>query len=331
MSDTTPTTLPQYISPSQVATAGRCGWAWQHQYKWKTQPQKTGVFLLVGSVLHNAREKWALDHSLDMEELVREAWLEELKDEPAMVRVVSAYRRLSEKSIACQSDILRARPDIKAPAMTKDYKTSPVGIAIKNFAKTNEATLTRAQHDWSKHDFCAAYDDTLLIAQRYQDHYQYQHPSIRTEIRYQVDHNGLILVGIIDDVSLLVTENGECLGYIIIDAKSYGKVPYELKDFLQLASYHIAATHLLPAWLDDAGIAFDTTYPIYVGIDMMRTCELLLFQLNDTQLAMAEGILRTYNNWRGRAGLLPNFKGCDFCEFEPDCSKLIGLQRLNAA
>lgn len=322
-------TESMHISPSQVATAGRCGWAYAHTYKHRIRPAKQAVPLLTGSVLHRALEKWSLDHDLDFPELVADAWLEELSDDPGMLRVIRAYQKLSKRSLTLQKEILERRPDIKVVSMTKDFKSSQVAKDLRKFIATNQATLLKADHNWAKSDFCNAYDETILCAQRYQEKYQDSPPAIRTEVQFTIDHEGLILKGVVDYLGLYISDDGEVLGYLILDAKSYGKHPHPLKDFIQLAVYRIAAEQQLPVWLEDVGMPFNPDWPIFVGIDMMKSLEHIIYHMTPEQLATATSILRAYDTFREVAPLLPNFKAdCDRCEWFDDCNKSVALIRL---
>jgi len=324
-------TLSRHISPTQVATAGKCGWAYEYAYVQRIKPPKTPVPLLTGTVLHRAHEKWALDHSLDMVGLTKQAWLEAFVEEPAMHRVIRAYQKLNDQAVALAAEIRAARPDIKVVHMTRDWKSSKVAKDIAKFQDDFGRVLEKDQYNWADKDFCQAYSTTIEQAAAYQERYRDTPEALKTEVRYNIAVGELSLLGVIDEVNILLTDEGEVLGYLVSDVKTYTKEPTPLKDWIQLAHYRIAAGELLPLWLEELELPHNEDWPIYTAVDLLPMLERHVYQYGQEQLDLAIKLTATYNAQRDLPKL-PDFKSnCDYCEWREECLKRVGLVRLEVA
>lgn len=293
-----------------------------------------GVPLLTGSVLHRAREQWATNHSLDMVALTQEAWLElATKSSSELLKAVKAYRSISKRSVALKAEICEARPDIKAPDRTKEFKASSVYRELGAFNVNFTNLLAKDGYNWVDKPLPEAFDMTIMVAEKYQEKYRDSPESLLTEMRFSLTSpKGHTLMGIIDDLSLLISTDGEPLAYAIVDAKSYQREPNALKDFLQLAMYHYAGTQLLPTWLDQVGLPVDNDLPLYVGLDLMVLLERRFYQLTDAQVSLAMDLTATYDTWRDHGTYLPNLKSmsCSYCEWLDTCTERVGLVSLEA-
>lgn len=321
-----------YVSPSQIKQASRCGW--QHEFKrvMKLTPPKLGPYLLSGSVVHAGREKWALDHSLDFVDLIRKAWRTLGGDSsPGLLQVVSRYEQLSTRRRNLLAEIQERRPDIVAPDRTADYKNHPLAKEVARFERDVAPLLAHDTYDWEK-GFAAIYDRTINIAAAYQEHYRDAPESLITERKYQLlldtPAGTITLTGVIDDISVLISPEGELVAYGIFDAKTYTKEPHPLKDFLQLASYTKVAQQQLPDWLELADLPYNPELPILAGLDLMSLLTRQFFRYSESSLQVALDIAYQYQAWRDAAHFLPSFYDCDGCEWAEECMHRTGMEQL---
>jgi len=323
--------------------AGKCGWAWEHKYNKKTEPGKLGAYMFKGTILHRAREKWVLDHSLDLVALVKQAWLELSVGTPRH-GVLNQYQALSAKRRNLLEEIMLARPELKMPERSKDYKDHPISKQVYGFEKRMAPVLARDEYDWEAHSITEIYDSTIQVAEAYQEKYQDSPEAMITEIKYKTEvpfvnrETGepihLQLGGIIDDVRVLVGDDGP-IGYAVVDAKTYGRQPDPLKDWLQMVSYYIAATEFMPDWCEKAEVHYNPELPIYVGIDLMMLLEFQWYSVSGQALDTALEVFANYDAWREVGIFLPNLKSvggeCGFCEFRSECEIRLGVKPVQLA
>lgn len=325
------------ISPSAIAQAAHCGWAHENQRVLKLRPGKFGHYLLTGNILHKAAEKWCLDHDLDMVELVKEAWMDLTVGTPAN-RAVRAYQKLWKQSLALQDEIRAARPDITLPTRTKDFKEHSIGKAVRSFNGTWASILATDDYDWSAKPFTECYDETITVAEHYQERWGPTPESLRTEFKYNVQAEALdkktgelrmlTLTGIIDCIDLVLDRGGEPLAYAIIDHKTYGKAPEAMKDSMQLIEYAIAADQMLPQWLAQVDVEYNPEIPTVVGLDLMKLLTRVYYPILDSHRRLFLDVALAYDDFRNNGVFLPNLKlgECDRCQWILECQERINLQ-----
>jgi hypothetical protein len=166
---------------------------------------------------------------------------------------------------------------------------------------------------------------TIKVAKGYQEKYRSYPEAMFTELRYEIEYEGMLLHGVIDELNLLINDNGEVLGYLVSDYKTYQKDPEPIKDFIQLCHYRVATGQWLPFWCEQLGVPFREDWPIYCAVDLGALLERKVYLFNEKQIALGMELTKQYENLRTQP-MLPNFKGqCDWCEWLDECKRRVGM------
>lgn len=274
---------PAKVSPSRVNSYDECGIAFRLKYIDGIPEKVMGTWALFGNVCHTALEKWTPNRDQDLLTLMRQAWISETQEKGKVVTdFLQEYQTINVSVLKAEQKAREAfenRPDnkkagkkSKAPRMTKVFKDSK---AAKDLNKLLARWIPKldAESPWKFTEFDPLpqlYDDSLVIAKRYQKQWGHLPPGLHTEFSFAEEWEGFTLNGYIDGIEMLMNpETGEAQGIGVIDYKTYKAQPAPMKDWRQLVMYDIALRSLvdrgaiqLPFSLDD--------YPLYVGIDYVR-------------------------------------------------------------
>lgn len=267
---------PTKVSATRVNKLAECGVAFKMKYLDRVPEQRMGSFALFGSVVHEALEKWAVNREQDLLALMRQAWLSQTAEATVVRDFLAEYQKINvavlhAEKAAREAFEKRNNKPSQAPRMTKHFKESK---AAKDLARLLAVWIPKLDADspWefsSRDPLPQFYDDSLVIAKRYERRWKHLPPALHTEFAFDVPWRGFRLIGYIDVIELLMTAAGELFGFGVKDYKTYRREPAEQKDYRQLVMYDVALRYLvnegviaLPASLDSV--------PLYVGIDYVR-------------------------------------------------------------
>lgn len=319
---------PLKVSPSRVNCLAECGVAFRMKYIERIPEITVGSWALFGSVMHKALEKWSLNRSQDLVQLVRSAWMLETEGTPVK-QFLQEHLALGEKALAFERDLLQRRPDLKKPRATTEWKESDIAREI---AALLEAWIPRMRTDspWGFTDsdpLPSLYTTSLGAAKTYQQRWRHLPAALHTEFAFDVPWRGFQLTGYIDAIEALVDrETGEFVGVGVIDYKTYAKKPAEHKDYRQLVMYEIALRYLVGQGVIE--LPFDITeYPVHVGIDYVRWSDSWeiparrFWTMGDDDFDRLERELRAYHGTVCAENFLPADKGQDasFCNYGAQC------------
>ena len=260
---------PTVLSHSRLDQLLRCGQAFKWKYVDELPDRVDGSASIFGTVMHRALERWSLNRRLDLVKLVEAAWLEQ---EGIVGEFVKAYAPLSLESRALIEDILKRRPEIRAPRMTKDYKGSDVSRRTYRLWLAWVDSLNNASNlRFTKKDpLPSLYDDSILLAQRYAKRMKHLPSSLVTEFKFDIRWHDFNLRGTIDSVEpVLDRVTGELLALGILDYKTSGREPSALKHYRQMVFYDIAVETLLAQGALRVPESL-LGLPRYCGIDFVR-------------------------------------------------------------
>lgn len=296
---------PTTVSPSRVNKLDECGVAFRMKYVERVPERRRGSHALFGSVVHGALEKWAVNRQQNLLDLMRQSWLHETTEAPVVRKFLAEYQKISAGVLRAERDAIeaynadprniRAGKTCKAPRMTNHFKKSDAAKALFRLqAEWQERLSEESPWEFSERDpLPTFYDDSLIIAKRYERQYGHLPPALHTEFGFDVPWNGMRLIGYIDSIELLVSPEGEVQGIGVIDYKTYKREPAEFKDYRQLVMYDVAVRFLvgegilvLPYSIED--------YPLYVGIDYVRQAGVEC----DWQVLVPEGAEHSSGNSR---------------------------------
>lgn len=325
---------PRRISPSRVEALNQCGVAFRLKYVDGMPEEVSGSAALFGSVVHQALEWWAPDRSKPLLELMRNAWPAVGGD--TIAAFLQEYQPLSGESIREQHKIKEAwaarGKESKAPWMTADYKKSDVAKKINRLLGEWLPRLEEGSHyRFTERDPLARlYDDSLVLAKRYEARWQHLPHPLHTEFKFEVPWRGFTLIGYIDTVEpLLDRETKELVGVGVIDYKTYGKAPAEFKDWRQLVIYDVAFNFLIES--GQLRLPVDVSdIPVLIGVDYVRWqdtkdwegCKPRRFwAVGPEDHDRLERELNAYANTVEGGNYLPAEKGRnpDFCPFPSQC------------
>jgi CRISPR/Cas system-associated exonuclease Cas4 (RecB family) len=324
------------ISPSRVNAYVTCGVAFRMKYVERLPEQRSGSAALFGSVIHEAMEHWTPNREQDLLGLVRNAWL--TCTEGTVVKdFLAEYQSLSVAAIKQEHAIREAwaakGKESKAPRMTKEWKESDVGQAIRKLMPRWERRLNDGS-PWlfSEYDpLPALYDESLVLARRIQSRLGSLPNSLYTEFAVDVEWRGFRLTGYVDVVEPLVDfETGELKAIGVLDYKTYKKGPIaelegdaegegaELKDYRQLVLYDVAIRDLVARGA--LALPLDEV-PLLVGVDYLRAQERRFWQMTEADHDRLEAELKMYRSGVEAGVFLPAQKGQnpDFCDYPENC------------
>lgn len=321
---------PLVISASRVDTLARCGVSFRYKYVDKVPGARAGVWALWGSVFHKALERWGHDRTQSLFRLMEDAWFE-VTQGTQVFAFLKEYRPLSREAIRLVHAIRVARPDIKKPKATKQWKDSAVHEKISDL----KASYDFSDAPWvirPRDSLTDDYEESLVIARRYQVKWETRRPvTIATELGFDLPWRGFQLRGFIDALEPLVTPAGECVGLGATDYKSEqpgwdGEAPPDGKHYRQLVIYAVAVELLqaagkLPTWPEGN----------LVGIDYIRLQERQYWRLGPDDFDRLEYELHNYAKTVREGAYLPAAKGaaierCDYPEIccQGVCSRWTG-------
>ena len=307
------------VSPSRIGTYADCGYAFKLKYLDRVQPEREGTAALFGKVMHHARERWVLDRDKDLIELTRQAWVELTKDDPPSAAFLRQYAALSNRAIRETEMIMRRRPDLRAPRMTKDWKQSKIAREINALLAEWIPKLEASRYDFGERDpLPGLYDESLTLAWKYADRWKHLPNAFVSELAFDFEWQGFHLVGYIDDISPLVSPEGEVLGHAIVDAKTYKNEPHAFKDWRQLVIYKLAYRHL-----EDNGLLPFPPHPkLYSCIDRMRMLDRVFYDPDERDERRLLMELETYERAVENHIFIPASKTCkaDWCDFAKTCA-----------
>ena len=262
---------PRRLSHSRLDSLLRCGKAFESHYVHGLPREMSGGAALFGTVFHTALEKWSLDRSQDLVAGVELAWLLETRG-TSVADFITAYAPMSVRTRALIDEILKRRPDVKAPRMTKEFKDSKESresyLLFRDWLpKLNASSDLRFT---IRDPLPTLYDDSLVLADRYAKRMRHLPTSLVTEFEFSVEWQGFTLVGHIDSIEPLIDRpSGELIGLAIVDYKTSKQPGAPLKYFRQLGFYDIAVEQLI----ERGAISVPDVYlelPRYPGIDWVR-------------------------------------------------------------
>jgi hypothetical protein len=261
---------PRRLSHARLDSYLRCGKAFEAHYVKRVPREVQSGAALFGTIMHKGLEKWSLNRRQRLVGLVESAWLDKANGD-GVLGFVREYAPVARRTKEVLAEIMERRPDVVAPRRTKDFKEHPV---------SKEAHLL--YRDWlpklnasSSYRFAindplpALYDESLLLAARYEARMRHLPQSLVTEFAFEVEWQGYMLSGYIDTVEPLVDRpTGEVVGLAVVDYKC-GEPRPVMKHYRQLAFYEIAVTDLVAR----GSLAIPDSVrdlPIYPGIDWVR-------------------------------------------------------------
>lgn len=307
------------IHSSSVQSLTQCGVAFEMRYVQGLPEEKSGSAALFGLVCHRALEWWATDRSQSLLELVEQAWAEMVEGTP-LEAFLAEYRKYSKDAIRLEHQIRQEwaaqGKESKAPRMTAQFKKSPVAIAINDlvyeYAKAMEDSPWRFHE---KDPLPGLYDESLVLAKRYEARCKHLPPVLHAEIKFEVPWRGFTLKGTIDSVEYKYGPRNEPAALLVTDYKSYRKEPSEQKDYRQMVMYCVAVESMR----DELGI--DPKLPLYVGIDYIRLGYRTYWQMGPADYDRLEKELTVFKTMADQKLFLPAQKGYnpDYCPFPSRC------------
>lgn len=269
---------PKKVSPSRVNSLTECGIAFEMKYLKQLPEEVVGSAALRGSVVHAALEKWSLNRQQDLLPLMRQAWLDVTKEAPVVADFLGQYQAISHEVLWAEHDAREkweADPRNKgkksaAPRMTKHFKESDACKKLNRLLAVWIPKLN-AGSPWRFHErdpLPSIYDQTLVLAKRYQARWGHLPPSLHTEFAFDVEWRGFRLTGFIDAIDPLIDrETGDLIGIGVLDYKTYQRAPAEHKDWRQLVMYDVAVASMrergvlpLPEWVGESDVRVGIDY-----------------------------------------------------------------------
>lgn len=327
---------PRKVSPSRINSFLACGVAFKMNYIDRLPAQKSGSAALFGSICHLALERWAPDRSKNLEIVMRQAWRDyTINDHPVIYQFLKQYVNLSAEALAKEQEIrdkwARMGKESKAPRMTKDWKESAIGKKLRSlqeewFPKLEAGSFFR----FSEYDpLPALYDESMLIAQRYERRYHRNPAPLMTEFHLSERWRGFTFDAYIDNVEPVYDEDGTLIALIVLDYKTYRQPPPAMKDWRQNVMYDAGLRQLVGR----GAVDLPTDVPWYVGIDFVRWTESWkdedgkpfpprkLWSVTEADYDRLERELTAYSKAIENEIFLPAEKGRkpDYCDYPENC------------
>lgn len=318
----------RHISPSRMNALVSCGVAFKLKYVDRLPEEASGSAALFGSVVHGALEYWTPDRSQALLPLMRQAWKDVIAEAqaPALNVFIEEYKDLSIQAIRKEHSIREAwaaRGKVsKSPRMTKEWKESSVARDIDRLVSKHAAKVN-ADSPWRFNEFGTLpglYDESLVLAKRYEAKWKHLPNSIFTEFGFEVPFRGFTLRGYIDVIEE-VTDKKTGQRYLgVTDYKTYAREAPEQKDWRQKCIYAVAVNYLigegqivLPA--EVAGLE------LLMGVDYVRMMERSFARFGRADFDRLERELTNYAVMVDNGVYLPAEKNRnpDFCPFPSQC------------
>jgi hypothetical protein len=307
------------IHSSSVQSLTQCGIAFDMRYIQGLPEEKSGSAALFGLVCHRMLEWWAVDRTQDALLLMEAAWKEMVEGTP-LEGFLTEYKKLSKDAIRLEhkirTDWAAQGKESKAPRMTAEFKKSPVARAINELLY--EFTPAMENSPWRFHEkdpLPGLYDESLVLAKRYEARYQHLPPVLQAEMKFEVPWRGFTLKGTLDSLEYLRGPRGEESALLVTDYKSYRKEPSDQKDYRQMVMYCAAVLHLR----DSLGI--NPALPFYVGIDYIRLGYRTYWQFGPADFDRLERELTMFKTMADQRLFLPAQKSYnpDYCAYPSRC------------
>ena len=313
---------PKLISPSRVNSFLQCGVAFKLHYVDGIPEARSGSAALFGNVMHTGLEHWHLDHSQDLVTLTAAAWFENTKAHRATQNFIKAYQHLSVQAMKKEKEIrddwASRGKESKAPRMTADWKKSDVAIAINRLLAEHLPKLADAPWQFSERDpLPALYDESLIVAAKYQRKYQGTPAALHTEFGFKFERNGNILRGYIDAIDPILDDDGVLVGYGVEDYKTYRQLNTAMKDWRQGVIYDLAVADLIKRGVLD----LDPDLPRYVIFNYVRLLIKKDYVYGEKDYAKLDEELALYTKAIDNDIFLPAEKNSnpDFCGYPEQC------------
>ena len=307
------------IHSSSVQSLTQCGIAFEMRYVQGLPEEKSGSAALFGLVMHRALEWWATDRSQSLLLLVEVAWAEMVEGTP-LAAFLGEYAAFSKDAIRLEAKIKKdwaaQSKESKAPRMTKVFKESSVSRAINELLMRYAPAMEGSPWRFHEKDpLPGLYDESLVLAKRYESRYKHLPPVLYAEIKFAVPWRSFTLKGTIDSLELLRGPRGEPSALLITDYKSYRHEPSEHKDYRQMVMYSVAVSIMR----EELGI--DPDLPLYVGCDYLRLGTRTYWEMGPADFDRLERELIVFRSTCDQKLFLPAEKGRnpDYCPFPSHC------------
>lgn len=305
------------ISASRVDQFLSCGAAFKFRYLDNRPAEVSGSSSLYGTALHRALETWAPDRSQQLSKHLAAGWLHATQGTP-VAEFLTELAPLSERADELCDDILKRRPDIRVPRMTKDYKSSAVAKEIEQLVKKWLPALDESPWRFTERDpLPSLYAESFRSLARYEKKWMHLPPPYQTEFEFRVNWRGFVLRGHIDTLEPIIDHETGLIEYFgIVDYKTYKQEPAEFKDWRQLVIYNVAFEEMV-----ELGIFPEPGAPVLCGIDYVSLRERRFWQVTEEDEERLYAELCAYKQRVDAGQFLPACKSTntDFCDYPSVC------------
>lgn len=313
------------VSPSRVNSFLSCGIAFERKYIKKEKPQAFGTAALFGNVMHKANEWWAVDRTQDMVALTGKAWIDQTEESPVVMDFLREYQSISVEVMRAEAEARasfeKRNPgkESKAPRMTREFKESAAAKKLNRLlAQWIPKLDAKSKWKFTERDpLPQLYDESLRLAKKYSHHWRDKLPnSLHAEFGFTVEWEGFQLIGFIDTIEPVLRE-GELIGYVVGDYKTYKNEAPEAKDHRQGVFYDVAFELLCR----NGALPYDPELPRWIVFDYMRLLNRKDYRLNERDRAVLLDDLQKYQRGVDNKVFLPAQKNYnpDFCDFPESC------------
>jgi hypothetical protein len=306
---------PLKVSANRINSFLQCGVAFKYEYVDLIPQARSGSAALFGAVLHSALENWTPDRSQSLTKALTASWQTVTSDTP-VYEFLKGYQEISFRARAEEDRIRKARPEIKAVRMTKDWKNSDVSKEVQSYVSAHRMAMEESPWRFTEKDpLPGLYDESFSIAARYEAANKDRNNTLCVEFNFEIPFYEFQLAGYVDAVEEGTTVLGEPC-YLITDYKSYRREPAPFKDYRQTVFYHIA----WPTIAESLGI--DPLEKLVLsGCDylVLGTREYRQYGFADVNKILSE--LRLYQSATSQGIFLPAEKGrnADYCAYPDRC------------
>lgn len=314
------------ISASRVNKYLGCGVEFKRYYIDGDPEEISGSAALFGNVMHEALEHWALNRSQDLVTLTAQAWASITEGTPVRA-FIGEYQAISVECMKAEkvarekweADPRNKGKVSKAPRMTKHFKESAAAKKLDALlAKWIPVLNDKSPWRFSDRDpLPSLYDESLILAKKYAAKRGSLPTSLHTEFGFDVEWNGFTLTGYIDSIEPVLSDEGELLGYAVVDYKTYRAEPARLKDWRQAVIYDVAFHDLCCRGV----LPFDPELPRWVVFDYVRLGVRKDFAIGEQDYAELLRDLTMYRAGVEAGVFLPAHKNTnpDFCSYGETC------------
>jgi CRISPR/Cas system-associated exonuclease Cas4 (RecB family) len=326
-----------YLTPSRITEALSCGLRYYRSYVAKLPRGKDQLSRFCGDMQHQSLDRWgkgAEDHLLKLWELL---WLENAPD--GFKPILQAYLNLHAKQLVLAqhlegvvAEIRAARPEIKQPTATKEYKEA---AAASGGAQINEAfdRLRAKELAWYRSDDCpweakkmpptVVFSEGGAALQQFLSWWDQlaaegrQPQILHTEVKQRdilLGGGAFTLTGVIDAVYLWPDGMTE-----VVDYKRGRPSDGELNHFPASATYALTCEQIL-GFLPDR-----------VTFHYLREGDRSSYEVrpgwSDHLLKLCERVKRMheFEEWN------PSFRTCSWCDFRKLCEDQFGFAPIDFA